>query len=171
MLDARTIRALAARPADNGRELNVAIAEEGDAYALASIARWPGLEPEALDAIARRVLHGPSVEISEGEDPPTIEIPWEPSDEPRAHRPWTLERALLSAVVMHPRAPAQTLRAIVESHEKELGFLLAASLRDAAPASIVECVASLPARSALHDRPWIDLLATRVDAAAYARAW
>src|SRR5579859_7170171 len=171
MLDPRTIRALAARLAVNGRELNVSIAEEGDAHALASLARWQGLEPEALATIAHRLLHGSKVEIAEGEDPPTIEIPWEPSDEPRAERPWTLERALLSMIVVHPRAPTDALVEIVERNVKEAGFLVAASLASAAPASIVDRVARARARSALHDRPWIDLLSARIDAGAYARTW
>ncbi|MEO7097037.1 MAG: hypothetical protein ABI175_27505, partial [Polyangiales bacterium] len=56
MLDPRTIRALAARPEQNGRDLDVALSEEGDAHALASLLRWAGLEPEALTTIAGRVL-------------------------------------------------------------------------------------------------------------------
>ncbi len=172
MLDPRTIRALAARPGDNGRELNVAIAEEGDAHALLSLLRFSDLQPEAIAAIARRVLEGRGVEAGgPDEDPPRIEIPWEPSDEPRATRPWTLERALLASVVLHPRAPAATLTEIARRHGDEAGFVLAAAIAGSAPQSLAEQVALSSSRSALHDRPWIDLLAARHDRADLAKVW
>ena len=171
MLDPRTIRALAARPGDNGRELNLAIAEEGDAHALAALARWPTLEPEVLDAIAARVLQGPPLDLGPEEAPPKIDIAWEPIDEPRPHRPWTLERALLALVVMHPRAPSSAIEAIVARHHEEEGFVLAASLAPNAPSAIVDRVASLPSRSALHERRWLDLLAARADLASLVSGW
>ena len=172
MLDPRTIRALSARPADNGRELNVAIAEEGDAHALVSLSRWVNVDAVVLDAIVTRVLSGAPIESGlADEDPPKIEIPWEPSDEPRPQRPWTLERALLSLVAMHPNAPARALTNIVSRHPDEPGFLLATALAPSAPEPLLDRVAAARARSALHDRPWIDLLAARHDARALSERW
>ena len=52
MLDPRTIRALAARPQDNGEELNRALAEEGDAHALTSLLRHPQLQEGVVSLIA-----------------------------------------------------------------------------------------------------------------------
>jgi hypothetical protein len=173
MLDPRTIRALAARPEQNGRDLDVALAEEGDAHALASLLRWSGLEPEALTAITERVL-GRGAPIEPGgpdEDPPRIDIPWEPADEARVHRPWSLDRALLSLVVMHPRAPSAALEAIVARHPDEPGFLIGAALSPQAPRTLVERLAATPARSTLHDRSWIDLLAARLDVPQLVQAW
>ena len=173
MLDPRTIRALAARPEHNGRDLDVALAEEVDAHALASLLRWSGLEPDALNAITERGL-GRGAPIEPGgpdEDPPRIDIAWEPMDEPRPHRPWTLARALLSAVVMHPRAPASALELIVARHPDEPGFLIGAALSAQAPRGLVDRMASAPARSTLHDRPWIDLLAARLDVPQLVYSW
>jgi len=171
MLDPRTIRALAARPGDNGRELNVAIAEEGDAHALVSLLRHPHLEGEAVATIAARVLASAGIEVGPEEEPPRIEIPWEPTDEPRPTRPWTLDRGLLALVVAHPNAPAGTLVSIAERHAGEPGFVLGAAIAAHAPIALAERLATWPSRSALHDRMWIDLLAARPDMRELVEMW
>ncbi|GAC1352322.1 MAG: hypothetical protein NVSMB1_14050 [Polyangiales bacterium] len=177
MLDPRTIRALSARPGDNGRDLNLAIAEEGDAFALVSLLRFSALDGEVVAQVAERILGGRGVEVAPDEDPPRVDIPWDLPNESqsaskaRIHRPWTLERALLALVIAHPNAPAITVVRIAEARADERGFLLAASIAPHAPVELAEQVATLPAQSVLHDRPFIDLLSLRPDVAAISEKW
>src|SRR5262245_9017339 len=112
MLDPATIERLSRAPERNAPMLNVALAEEGHAEVLLSLARCAAVGPEALAVIGARIEHsGQDV----GRDPEAKpDEPFEPiADE--------LDRLL----AIHPGAPYDLRDALVGRHATDPFFVLA----------------------------------------------
>src|SRR5690242_11581491 len=102
MLDRATIDRLSRAPEKNAPLLNVALAEEGTAPALLSLARSPAVGPEALLVIAERVGRE-GADVGRDRDAPAEE-----------HVPVAgeLDRLLIA----HPRAPDAVRDGVLERH-------------------------------------------------------
>lgn len=145
MLDRATIERLSQAPENNAPMLNVALAEEGHAKVLLSLARCAAVGPEALGVIGARIeAAGQDV----GRDPEAKpDEPFEPvADE--------LDRLL----VAQPNAPDDLRDAILARHAKDPFFVLAAACHPRATLAAIERAAGWPAASKVHDRLWIALL-------------
>jgi len=142
MLDRDTVDRLARAPERNAPLLNVALAEEGTATALLSLASSPALGPEALGVIGERVAReGEAV----GRDPEACG---------EASIAVDLDRLL----VAHPNAPDDLRDAALGRHADEAFFVLAAACHPRATTRAVERAIDWPAATAAHDRPWLALL-------------
>src|SRR5580698_3017793 len=141
MLGRATIDRLSRAPEKNAPMLNVALAEEGHAAALLSLARSPAVGPEALDVIEGRIAReGEAV----GRDPL---VPPEEHVSPLAE----LDRLL----VAHPRAPSTVRDAVLDRHPRDPYFVLAAACHpQATPGAVLRAV-DWPAASPAHDRLWL----------------
>ena len=155
MLDRATIDRLSGAPEKNAPMLNVALAEEGHAAALLSLARSHAVGPEALDVVAGRIAReGEGV----GRDPL---VPAEDFISPQAE----LDRLL----VAHPRAPGAVRDAVLERHPRDPWFVLAAACHpQATPGAVLRAV-EWPAASPAHDRPRRPAPRSRGRPAAHAR--
>ena len=144
MLDRATIDRLSRAPEKNAPMLNVALAEEGHAAALLSLARSPAVGPEALDVISGRVAREGEAVGREPDVPPEDFVPPLPE----------LDRLL----VAHPRAPDAVRDAVLERHPRDPWFVLAAACHPQATAGAVLRAVEWPAASPVHDRLWLPLL-------------
>ena len=144
MLDRATIDRLSRTPEKNAPMLNVALAEEGTAPVLLSLARSPSVGPEALAVIADRIAReGAAV----GRDPDA-----QAEEQPSAAG--DLDRLL----VAHPRAPDAVRDAVLERHAGDAYFVLAAASHPHATLGAATAAASFPAASPAHDRLWLALV-------------
>ncbi|MFO0758866.1 MAG: hypothetical protein U0359_20405 [Byssovorax sp.] len=145
MLDRQTLEHLARAPEKNAPMLNVALAEEGTAEALLSLARAHGVGPEALAVIAERVAkEGAAV----GRDPKA------PADEGAPSAAPELDRLL----ILHPRSPDAVRDAVLARHEDEAFFVLAAAVHPWATAGALTRAVDWPSASPVHDRLWLSLI-------------
>src|SRR5262245_33237517 len=133
MLDRATIDRLSRAPEKNAPMLNVALAEEGTAPVLLSLARSSAVGMDALSVIADRVAReGADV----GRDP---EVPAE------EHAPIAadLDRLLIA----HPHAPDDVRDAVLARHPADPFFVLAAACHARATLGAVERAVDWPAAS------------------------
>lgn len=153
MLDRATIEQLARAPEQNAPPLNVALAEEGAAGVLLSLARSPALGAEALAVIAARVLReGAAV----GRDP-------------EARAPGDAATELDRLLVAHENAPDAVRDAVLARHAAEAAFVLLAASHPRATVEALTRAVDWPAASAAHDRSWLTLV--RAVPEALVRAW
>ncbi|MBK8258982.1 MAG: hypothetical protein IPK82_40770 [Polyangiaceae bacterium] len=147
MLDRATIERLSQDPSKNAPLLNVALAEEGHAKALLSLAKCTSLGPEALSVIAERILNdGPNV----GRDPEAK------PDEPFGPIADELDRHLIT----RENAPDFVRDQVADRHAADPFFVLAAACHPNATLRAIERAADFPAASPAHDRLWIPLMNT-----------
>lgn len=145
MLDRASIESLARSPEKNAPMLNVALAEEGLAEVLLTLARSPALGPEALAILGERIIaEGAAV----GRDPQTPE-----GEEPESIAP-ELDRLL----IVHPRSPDALRDAVLRRHEDEAFFVLAAAVHPWATLAAMTRAVDWPSASPVHDRLWLSLL-------------
>jgi hypothetical protein len=145
MLDRASIESLARSPEKNAPMLNVALAEEGLADVLLTLARSPALGPEALAILGERIAaEGAAV----GRDPQTPE-----GEEPASIAP-ELDRLL----IVHPRSPDTLRDAVLARHEDEAFFVLAAAVHPWATLAAMTRAVDWPSASPVHDRLWLSLL-------------
>lgn len=145
MLDRASIESLARSPEKNAPMLNVALAEEGLAAVLLTLARSPALGPEALAILGERIVaEGAAV----GRDPQTPE-----GEEPESIAP-ELDRLL----IVHPRSPDALRDAVLRRHEDEAFFVLAAAVHPWATLAAMTRAVDWPSASPVHDRLWLSLL-------------
>lgn len=145
MLDRATIERLSRAPEKNAPMLNVALAEEGHAEVLLSLARCAAVGPEALSVIGARIdAAGHDV----GRDPEAKpDEPFEPiADE--------LDRL----IALSPNAPDDLRDAVLARHDDDPFFVLAAACHPRATPSATLRAVDWPAASKVHDRLWIALL-------------
>jgi hypothetical protein len=149
MLDRASIERLSRAPEKNAPMLNVALAEEGTAEVLLSLARSAAVGPEALSVIGERIVEeGAKV----GRDPEA------PADEEPVSALGELDRLL----IVHPHAPDGVRDAVLGRHEDEAFFVLAAAAHPWATLAAVTRAVDWPSASPVHDRLWLSL----IDAAA-----
>jgi hypothetical protein len=145
MLDRATIERLSQAPEKNAPMLNVALAEEGHAPVLLSLARCAAVGPEALGVVGARIdAAGDDV----GRDPEAK------PDEPFEPIAAELDRLL----VAHPRSPDDLRDAIAARHARDPFFALAAACHPGATLAAIERALDWPALSPVHDRLWLPLL-------------
>ena len=144
MLDRATIDRLSRTPEKNAPMLNVALAEEGTAPVLLSLAGSPAVGPEALAVIADRVAReGAAV----GRDPDV-----QAEEQPSAAG--DLDRLL----VAHPRSPDAVRDAVLARHTGDAYFVLAAASHPHATLGAATAAADWPPASPAHDRLWLALV-------------
>jgi hypothetical protein len=144
MLDRATVDRLSRTPEKNAPMLNVALAEEGTAAVLLSLARSPAVGPEALAVIADRLARE-GAEV--GHDP-------EAQAEEQVSAAADLDRLL----VAHPRASDDVRDAVLARHTGDAFFVLAAASHPHATPTAALLAASFPAASPAHDRLWLALV-------------
>jgi len=157
MLDRRSLRALAEHPERNDPALNLALAEEGDAPVLFALAECASVGPEALATIALRVAkdgervgHEPDPEAEDG-----VRRGSRREAEPEITNGTELDTRL----VLHPRSDDAVRDAILARHPDDPFFALAAGAHARATTAALDLVARWPAATAMHDRPWLALIA------------
>jgi hypothetical protein len=140
MLDPASLERLSEFPERNDALLNLALAEEGGAGVLLSLARCAGVGAAALDVIAERVVR--DRESLGGED--EREVP-----------AWIeLERRLIA----HPNAARAMRDELLAKHADDPFFVLSAAAHLDATELGLQAAALWPSASPLHDRPWLGLL-------------
>lgn len=145
MLDRATIERLSRTPEKNAPMLNVALAEEGLAFVLLSLARSHAVGPEAVEVISARILRE-GADVGRDREAPADEHFVSALDE--------LDRLL----VAHPNASGEVLDAIVARRAHEPFFVLAAASHPRATITAVLAAVDWPAASPMHDRLWLALL-------------
>src|SRR5438128_12652358 len=128
MLDRASLEKLAESPERNDPMLNVALAEEGTAAVLLSLAGCRAVGPEALEVVSGRIAReGPKV----GEDP----------DVPEGERPEPFAADELDRrIVVHPNAPDLVRDEVLARHPDEPFFVLAAGAHSRATlAALARC--------------------------------
>ncbi|MCC6555014.1 MAG: hypothetical protein IT372_18760 [Polyangiaceae bacterium] len=144
MLDRASLDRLSRTPEKNAPMLNVALAEEGPAPVLLSLARSPAVGPEAIAVIAARVAR-------EG-----AEVGRDPEAQAEDHVP--VDADLDRLLVVHPRAPSDVLEAVVARRAADAFHVLAGACHPSAPLAAVERAVDWPSASPVHDRLWLALL-------------
>ena len=144
MLDRATLDRLSRAPEKNAPLLNVALAEEGLAAVLLSLARSPAVGPEALAVIAERLARE-GAEVGRDRDAPAEDF-------------ISVAPELDRLLVAHPRAPDEVRDVILTRHAGEAFFVLAAASHLHATAAAALLLVDWPAASAAHDRLWLPLL-------------
>ena len=154
MLDPASLEKLAATPERNDPMLNLALAEEGGAGVLLSLASCPDVREEAIVAISAR-LDRDREELGAADEStgavPAIE----------------LEKKL----VAHPHAPAAVRDSALRRHPTDPFFVLSAGSHEGATPFALEMLASWPSASPLHDRPWLAWLGAAKHDAGLLQAW
>jgi hypothetical protein len=144
MLDRATIDRLSRAPEKNAPLLNVALAEEGTAPALLSLARSPAVGPEALSVIADRIARE-GADVGRDREAPAEE-----------HVPIAADLDRL--LVAHPRAPGAVRDAALARHARDAFFVLAAASHPEATLGAMLAAVDWPAASPAHDRLWLALI-------------
>ncbi|MEJ7733207.1 MAG: hypothetical protein WKG00_28935 [Polyangiaceae bacterium] len=145
MLDRATLEKLSRTPEKNAPTLNVALAEEGVASVLLSLARSPAVGPEALAVLDARIAgEGAAVGCDAAA----------PADEAFERVDGELDRLLAA----HPRAADDTRDAVMARHPGEAWFVLAAAAHPRATLVALERAIDWPSASPVHDRLWLALL-------------
>ena len=144
MLDRASIDRLSRAPEKNAPMLNVALAEEGTAAVLLSLARSPALGPEALAVVAERVA-------AEGD-----EVGRDPDVQAEDHVSAAAELDRL--LVAHPRASDAVRDAVLARHPGDAFFVLAAASHAGATAAATRFAVDWPSASPAHDRLWLGLV-------------
>jgi hypothetical protein len=144
MLDRATIERLSRTPEKNAPMLNVALAEEGTASVLVSLARSHAVGPEALAVIGERIDQE-GTEVGFDREAPPEEFVSVAAD---------LDRLLIA----HPNAADRVRDAVLGRHPRDAFFVLAAACHPRATLSAVERAVDWPAASKVHDRLWLPLI-------------
>lgn len=145
MLDRATIERLSKAPEKNAPMLNVALAEEGTAPVLLSLAQCLSVGPEALAVIGERMeREGQAV----GQDPAA------PPDELFVSPLPELDRLLIA----HPNTPDSVRDSVLARNAQDAFFVLAAACHPRATLQAVTALVEWSAASPMHDRLWIALL-------------
>src|SRR6185312_14601600 len=139
-----TIDRLSRAPEENAPTLNVALAEEGRAEVLLSLARSPALGPEALAVLEGRVA-------AEGDA-----VGREPDVPPEEHV--SIAADLDRLLVAHPHAPGAVRDAVLARHAGDPFFVLAAASHPGATEGAVLRAVDWPSASPAHDRLWLALI-------------
>ena len=154
MLDPELLLQLAASAGDNAPELNLALAEQGDAAVLLALARHPRCGSDALVVVGQRVARRDGQLLVDPERDPTAL--WRQFDE---------------TLIVHPNAPAAVRDTILQRHLFDPYVVLAAAAHPRATLLAVTTAADWPARLPVLERLWLQL----IDAAALppltAEAW
>jgi hypothetical protein len=144
MLDRATVDRLSRAPEKNAPMLNVALAEEGTAGVLLSLARSPSLGPEALAVLgARLAAEGDAV----GRDPDV-----------QAEDHVSIADDLDRLLIAHPRAPDAVRDAVLARHAGDAFFVLAAASHPGATPAAALLAVDWSAASPAHDRLWLALV-------------
>jgi hypothetical protein len=164
MLDPELLANLAAHPERNAPDVNRALAEEGGARVLRSLARSPATQTEALEVVAGRLERNAAALEEEMADP-------EDDDDERAGDdvPFVLELERL--LVAHDKASDAVRDALLARHPDDAYFVLAAAAHPRATTAAVERAARWPCRYPVLDRPWIALVPPHALAPLLAEAW
>lgn len=144
MLDRATIERLSRSPEKNAPVLNVALAEEGTAPVLVSLAGSPAVGPEALAVIGQRIVQE-GTEVGFDRDAPPEEFVSVATE---------LDRLLIA----HLRTPDDVRDEVLARHPREAFFVLAGACHPQATLAAVEQAVDWPASSAVHDRLWLALI-------------
>lgn len=144
MLDRATIDHLSRAPDKNAPLLNVALAEEGTASVLLSLARSLAVGAEALAVIADRVERE-GAEVGRDRDAQA---------EDQVSAAGDLDRLL----VAHPRSPGTVRDVVLARHAGDAFFVLAAASHPQATLGAALLAADWPAASPAHDRLWLALV-------------
>ncbi len=140
MLDPASLEKLAAAPEQNDPMLNIALAEEGGAEVLLSLASCPDVRAEAIAVIADRLereREALTLADEAGEVPAVL---------------------LARKIVAHPHASPEVRDSTLRHHWEDPFFVLSAGAHRDATRFALERLASWPGASPLHDRPWIAAL-------------
>lgn len=144
MLDRATIERLSRTPEKNAPMLNVALAEEGTAPVLVSLARSPAAGPEALAVIGERLAQEGTEVGFDREAPPEEFV--------------SVAAELDRLLIAHLNAPDAVRDAVLGRHPHDAFFVLAAACHPRATLEAVERAVDWPAASPVHDRLWLPLI-------------
>jgi hypothetical protein len=153
MLDPASLEKLAAAPEQNDPMLNIALAEEGGAEVLLSLASCPEVRAEAIAVIAGRLereREALTLADEAGEVPAVL---------------------LARKIVAHPHASPEVRDSTLRHHWDDPFFVLSAGAHRDATRFALERLASWPGASPLHDRPWIAALRSAANDAALLAHW
>jgi hypothetical protein len=157
MLDPELLDELAAHPEKNAPDVNVALAEQGQASVLLALARSAATRGDALQTIARRIEREGNALDSVGDEDDDVGIP--------------VVTQLDELLAAHPSTPPAVLDAVLSRHEGEAWYVLAAAVHPRATDRAIERAARWPARYPVLDRLWLGLITSTALPPLTAEAW